>query len=110
MRSSFVNNSGTYAAAAFIVLSVASAPASAEGSAEAGKRLSEQWCASCHQVEPNGPARDTAPPFASLGAKKGKDPGWIRAWLADPHPPMQGINLSRRQVDDVVAYLQSLAR
>jgi mono/diheme cytochrome c family protein len=86
-----------------------SSSASAEGSAEAGKRLAQQWCASCHQVEPSAPAKDTAPPFASLGVEKSKDPGWIRAWLANPHPPMQGINLSRQQIDDVVAYLQSLA-
>jgi len=92
-----------------IALLATSSTASAAGSAEAGKRLAQQWCASCHQVEPNAPAKDTAPPFASLGVEKGKDPGWIRAWLANPHPPMQGINLSRQQIDDIVAYLQSLA-
>jgi mono/diheme cytochrome c family protein len=95
-------------ASALIALLSASATASAEGSAEAGKRLAQQWCASCHQVEPSAPAKDVAPPFTSLGVKKGKDPGWVRAWLANPHPPMQGINLSRQQIDDVVAYLQSL--
>jgi hypothetical protein len=26
----------------------------------------------------------------------------------DPHPPMPGIMLSRKQVDDVIAYLNSL--
>ena len=109
MRSSFVNKSLTYAGPALIALVVASSAASAEGSAAAGKRLSQQWCASCHQVEPNGPAKDAAPPFAALGAQNGKDPGWIRAWLTNPHPPMQGINLSRQEIDDVVAYLQSLA-
>jgi len=97
------------ASTVMIALLATSSTALAEGSAEAGKRLAQQWCASCHQVEPSAPAKDTAPPFASLGVEKGKDPGWIRAWLANPHPPMQGINLSRRQIDDVVAYLQSLA-
>ena len=97
------------AVTAFIAsLSVGSA-ALAEGSAAAGKRLAQQWCAGCHQVEPKAPAKDVAPPFASLGVRKGKDPGWVRAWLTNPHPPMQGINLSRQQIDDVVAYLQSLA-
>jgi len=92
-----------------IALFATNSTASAEGSAEAGKRLAQQWCDSCHQVEPNAPTKDAAPPFASLGVEKGKDPGWIRAWLANPHPPMQGINLSRQQIDDIVAYLQSLA-
>jgi len=96
-------------AAAIAVFLAAGSIASAQGSADAGKRLAQQWCSSCHQVEPSAPAKDVAPPFASLGVEKGKDPGWIRAWLANPHPPMQGINLSRRQIDDIVAYLQSLA-
>lgn len=99
-----------YVAAVIIALFATSSTASAAGSAVAGKRLAQQWCVSCHQIEPNGPAKDSAPPFASLGVQKGKDPGWIRAWLTDPHPPMKGINLSRQQIDDVVAYLQSLSR
>jgi mono/diheme cytochrome c family protein len=74
------------------------------------KRLPQQWCASCHQVEPNAPAKDVAPPFASLGVEKTKHPGWVRGWLTNPHPPMQGINLSRQQIDDIVSYLQSLSR
>ena len=98
-----------YAMTTVVALVAATATASAAGSATAGKRLSQQWCASCHQIEPRAPAKDVAPPFASLGVRKGKDPGWVRAWLANPHPPMQGINLSRQQIDDIVAYLQSLA-
>lgn len=109
MWSSLVRSNLAFAASALVALLAASSTSWAEGSADAGKRLAQQWCASCHQVEPGGAAKDSAPPFASLGVEKGKDPGWIRAWLANPHPPMQGINLSRQQIDDIVAYLQSLA-
>ncbi len=98
-----------YALITVVALASATAATSAEGSAAAGKRLAQRWCASCHQVEPRAPAKDVAPPFASLGVQKGKDPGWVRAWLASPHPPMEGISLSRRQTDDIVAYLRSLA-
>jgi len=104
-----VKTSLVYAVTTVVALAVATTAASAEGSAAAGKRLAQRWCASCHQVEPRGPAKDVAPPFASLGVQKGKDPGWVRAWLANPHPPMQGISLSRQQTDDIVAYLRSLA-
>lgn len=107
--SSFVKTNLAFAATALVTLLAGSPISSAQGSADAGKRLAQQWCASCHQTEPNGPAKDVALPFASLGVEKGKDPGWVRAWLANPHPPMQGINLSRQQIDDIVAYLQSLA-
>jgi mono/diheme cytochrome c family protein len=103
-----VNKGLAFALATCITLFAASSTGFAEGRSAAGKRLSQQWCAACHQVEPNGLAKDTAPPFASLGVEKGRDPGWIRAWLINPHPPMRGINLSRQQIDDIVAYLQSL--
>lgn len=93
---------------AFVLLSTTSATLAA-GDAAAGKRLAEQSCSSCHQVEAGATARDTAPPFPALAAKGDKDLGWVRAWLSNPHPPMQGIDLTRQQTDDIVAYLQSLA-
>jgi mono/diheme cytochrome c family protein len=109
MRSSLVKIRFACALTTVIAVLASSPIAWADGDAGAGKRLAQQWCASCHQIEVTAPAKDVAPPFASLGVQKGKDPGWVRAWLANPHPPMQGINLSRQQIDDVVAYLQSLA-
>ena len=99
-----------FAVAAAIAWIAASSAASAQGSADAGKSLAQQWCSSCHQIEPNAPAKDVAPPFASLAAKNAKDGAWTRAWLTNPHPPMQGISLSRQQIGDIVAYLQSLPR
>jgi mono/diheme cytochrome c family protein len=35
-------------------------------------------------------------------------PSFIRGWLMDPHPPMPGIMLSRQQINDIIAYLQTL--
>jgi hypothetical protein len=32
------------------------------------------------------------------------------AWLANPHPPMPNFNLSRTEIDWIVAYLASLRR
>lgn len=109
MWNSLVKAIFAFSVATSAALLAASPTASAEGSAEAGKRLAQRWCISCQQVEPGVPARDTAPPFASPGARKGKNPGWVRAWLTNPHPAMQGINPSRQQIDDIVAYLGSLA-
>jgi mono/diheme cytochrome c family protein len=96
----------------FVFISAMAVPtlASAQsGNPAEGRRLAERWCASCHEVEPNALAQDVPPSFASLGVQRNQDPGWVRAWLANPHPPMRGIELSRQQIDDIVAYLQSLA-
>ena len=85
--------------------------AMAAGNEEAGHRLAQQWCMSCHQVEPGQTsAKDVAPTFVSLANDHGKDLNWVRNYLFDPHLPMIGINLSRVQVDNIVAYMQTLQR
>jgi mono/diheme cytochrome c family protein len=44
----------------------------------------------------------------ALLAGKQRSADEIRGWLADPHPPMPNLELSRREIEDIVAYLQSL--
>jgi mono/diheme cytochrome c family protein len=82
--------------------------ASAAGDAQSGQRLAERWCAACHVVARSGSGSDTAPPFAEIAARKPFDEGMLRAWLTAPHPPMPNPSLSRREIDDVIAYLASL--
>lgn len=81
----------------------------AGGDADAGKVLAQSWCVSCHIVDRSGTGADTAPPFPAIAQRSPNDRAWLRAWLAEPHPPMPNFNLSRQQIDDVVAYLDSLA-
>ncbi len=88
----------------------AAAPAFAAGNAQAGHTLAQVWCSSCHMVDLSGQGRDTAPPFPEIAKRKTADRAWLRAWLVSPHPPMPNFNLSRQQIDDIVAYLDSLSR
>ena len=83
------------------------ADAQAAGGADAGHKLAQVWCTSCHIVDNSPQGADTAPPFATI-AERHHDRAWIRAWLISPHPPMPNLNLSRQQIDNVVAYLDSL--
>jgi mono/diheme cytochrome c family protein len=92
--------------AAFLIFT---APAHAAGDMDAGRQLVETSCSSCHLVGSTGSGSDVAPSFARIAKAKKGDPSWTRAWLMDPHPPMKGINLTRQQIDDVVAYLRSLS-
>ena len=98
-------------AAVMAVTVAVPARAADTGDAGFGKLLAQTWCSSCHAI--SGAQRrssDTAPPFALLVAgPQGLSDAHLRGWLHDPHPPMQGITLSRQQVDDIVAYLRSLA-
>jgi len=96
-----------FAACAFLAAASATSGATAADLAN-GLQLSRQWCASCHLVEPGGVARDSAPSFASISNDPTTTPERLHAWLADPHPPMPGLDLAKQQEDDIVAYLKSL--
>lgn len=83
--------------------------ARAAGDVDAGRELAEGSCSACHTVGTTGSGSDIAPSFVSIATAKKGDPSWARTWLMAPHPPMKGIDLTRQQIDDVVAYLRSLA-
>ncbi|MFN0044317.1 MAG: c-type cytochrome [Alphaproteobacteria bacterium] len=82
--------------------------AQAQGDARNGRALARSWCTSCHLVEPSGLGSDTAPPFAIIANDAQRSPARLKRWLANPHPPMPNMRLSRNEIDDLVAYLESL--
>jgi len=93
------------------VLALSTLPAAAAavaGNAEAGRQLVMRSCTSCHATETATAATDGAPPLSFIARDNKQNPAWIRGWLMDPHPPMPGIMLSRQQIDDIVAYLNTL--
>ena len=79
------------------------------GDAGAGRQLVLQSCSSCHAAGVTATVTDGAPPLSFIAKDNKQRPAWIRGWLMDPHPPMPGIMLSRKQVDDIIAYLNTLA-
>jgi mono/diheme cytochrome c family protein len=83
-------------------------PATAAGDAQSGRLLAQQWCSNCHIVGPSTQGPDTAPPFPAIARRHPQNDGWVRSWLSTPHPPMPDFNLGRQQIDDIVAYLESL--
>lgn len=79
-------------------------------SAELGGEIVSQWCATCHAT---GDVRavDVGPPFPAVARRR--SPDYLRGFLANPHsrdwmPPFG--NLSREQIEDIVAYIQTLKR
>lgn len=94
-----------------IVMALAFPLAAQAADADRGRVIARQWCASCHIVEPGQPAAaDSAPAFASIANDPARAPSAQRAWLSNPHPPMPNLALSRGEIDDIVAYLESLRR
>lgn len=95
----------------FLVLSVIlPGVANAAGDPARGQALARIWCANCHIVEGNASGKDVVPPLAEIARRGAPDQLQARAFLQSPHPPMPNFDLARQQIDDIVAYLNSLAR
>jgi len=75
-----------------------------------GLAIARQWCTGCHIVEPGGKGSDAARPFAEVANDPNFTKNGLRAWLADPHPPMPGLTLSNEEIDALMAYIASLRR
>jgi mono/diheme cytochrome c family protein len=74
-----------------------------------GLAIAREWCASCHKVEDRQTeATDAAPTFASIARQPDRTSSFVRAWLINPHPPMPKLELSRADVDALMAYFESL--
>lgn len=103
------------AAAGTYLIAVASLPALAQDvarDAAEGKRLASQWCVSCHVIdrEGTGTARDVAPSFPNVATNPAKSPEFLRVWLTRPHAPMPALSLSRREIEHLIAYIESLKK
>lgn len=75
-----------------------------------GEANARRWCASCHLLEGQTKASDTVPAFATIAHDPRKGPEYLRAFLANPHPPMPPLQLSRLEIEDLVAYFGVLAK
>jgi mono/diheme cytochrome c family protein len=74
-----------------------------------GQRLAKQWCTGCHLTGADqSSGGDAAPPFSLIAESAADRNDDLRAWLADPHPPMPNFNLTRWEIDDLLAYIESL--
>jgi mono/diheme cytochrome c family protein len=74
-----------------------------------GKAIAQRWCSACHLVAPEQTrAVADVPSFAAVAQKK--SPASLKAFLSDPHPKMPDMNLTRSEIEDIVAYIQTLGR
>ena len=74
-----------------------------------GHKLAQQWCTGCHIIEPGTTsASDVAPPFPKIAQDKRLTADQLRVWLANPHPPMPNLSLTREEIENLVAYIGSL--
>ena len=78
--------------------------------ADNGKRLAEMRCVTCHIVSPGERRVVTdAPPFEAIARKFASKPDTLAFSIIDPHPRMN-VTLTRREAQDVAAYINTLAK
>jgi mono/diheme cytochrome c family protein len=83
-------------------------PPSVAGSPSSGHELARTWCGNCHQIEDSDKARDTTPSFRTIANDPAKDADYLRGFLHHPHSPMPPLELSRLQIEDLVAYIGTM--
>lgn len=89
-----------------VAVALYTAPALAAGDPAQGRATAERWCATCHVVSQGGRGADTAPNFAAIARIRSDD--YLRGFLMQPHPPMPRFEISRPDIDDLVAYFATL--
>jgi mono/diheme cytochrome c family protein len=102
---------GVFASCA-VLLAGLSWPAAAQqtGDVEAGRKLAETWCSSCHVVGPTAQQGSStgAPTFPAIAGMTSTTQMALRVFLQTPHSRMPDLHLSRQEIDDVSAYILSL--
>jgi len=75
-----------------------------------GARLAQQWCANCHAIAPGQqpPTGDAASSFPAIARMPSTTEMSLRVFLQTPHANMPDYQLSRSEMDAVVAYILSL--
>lgn len=75
-----------------------------------GQGIAQVWCSNCHRVDPleQGTARDATPTFLTIARKKSTTQASLAAFLRTRHGGMPDLTLSRKEIEDVSAYILSL--
>ena len=98
------------AAFAAAVLCAGSANAQ-RADAAAGSRLAGSVCSNCHVVRDGQRAgMDSAPTFAALAQDPAMTNERLRRFLNQPHSQMPPIQISRGEIEDLIAYIRTLRR
>jgi len=108
MREDAMRRKTLILAGAIVPLLAAPAVADMPGSVENGRKLALEWCSNCHMTGANRLATDVAPTFREIAEDRSAD--YIRGFLANPHfrGSMPPFDISRQQIEDLVAYIKTL--
>ena len=96
--------------AALMLVATAASAQTAPADPAVGLTAAKRWCADCHVIagDQRGAGPDAAPTWTSLMRDPAVTPGGLRQFLLAPHRGMPNLQLSRQDIDDIVAYMLTL--
>jgi mono/diheme cytochrome c family protein len=98
-----------FARAVLLVACLSAANLARAADAENGKRLADRWCATCHVIDgAQQRASADVPAFGSIARRSDFDVGRLAYFLLEPHPKMPNMSLSRREAEDLAAFIAKL--
>ena len=83
-------------------------PGEVNGDPLLGEAIAKRWCADCHTLGDGPTASDQAPGFRAIARGRRGTPEQIRAFLTQPHAPMPQMQLSRNEIENLIAYIRQL--
>lgn len=101
----------TMLAAAIVFAGMVQAGAQGRVDPKRGEAVARAWCMNCHlisQDEGHTVSAD-APPFSALSIAEGHTDERLRGVLSRPHGSMEGFDLDKRQIEDLIAYIRTQA-
>ena len=102
---------GLSIAAVCLTLGAVSAQAqSVPGDVERGRELAERVCSNCHKVkaDPAAPVSIDVLSFPSIANRPGVSAESLAGRIIVPHPAMPNVQLTVRELREVIAYILSL--
>jgi mono/diheme cytochrome c family protein len=75
-----------------------------------GETLASRWCAECHATKPGQTSPNPkAPAFVAIAAESTATEYALRVFLKTTHATMPNFKIDPADIDDLVAYIRSLA-
>jgi cytochrome c len=99
-------------AAALALMILPAVAQTVPGDAQRGRELSERLCIACHKVSADsaGPVSTDVLSFPAIGNRPGATAEGLAGRVIFPHPAMPGVQLTVKELREIVTYILSLKR
>jgi mono/diheme cytochrome c family protein len=82
----------------------------ASGDSVRGRHLALAWCSNCHALDGEIRRSGDTPDFTAIARKPSTSAASLRAFLQTAHAGMPDWQLTRDEIEDLIAYILSLKK